>query len=381
MDHTTDTDRTNDLKGEYNRYIYKRVSSYARTAEYRRTCRRYGLDPEKSYLENLDLFAARCSFGKKDDSEVGSGEAAEMQNKLCMMLLQPFNIYALEQSELDAKVIEGISSFYADRIKNYNPEYSFSRFFMYQVPCCMVDNYREDNDMVLTAKIDSDEIEGADAESHRPRYIYKNVSFNEPIGNENENEEDGVQTRLDLHEDERVDVETAVQDSFMLPELGARAAAALLNLDRQPLSKKDNAVRRNYFHLIYTDRIVYSIRNIEGVWNALQRHEREILQPMKPLFLPFTLELDLKLPELDESFLAPDGNFCRLDQICFASVRSGDQVLSNGTDEPLEEPFPADVLVAYLRQKEGIKSTREQISQNSKYFREFMTGAWKEAGE
>ncbi len=383
MNDRSDKRRTIRSEKDYRDYMYSRYSAFENTADYQSVCRKNGLDPNKHCLDNLDVFAARCGFGMENSSDNCGGERLGQQNEFFRMLLQPFHISATEQSAMDSDVINGISGFYAERMKNYNPAYSFAKHFMYITPYCIIDSYRKDNGMVRMTEKDWEIIERSETpslvekDSERKRtYGRMTVSLDTPIGEDNRD----ADTLGDMIPDEKAD-EDSMMSRIYMAEIGARAAAALLNLDCQPLSRKSNSVRRNYFHLIFTDRIVYSVRNIHEACRTFERHEREILKPMKPLFLPFTLELELHLPELDERFLASDGNYCHLRQICEAPVRCGKEVFPNGTDEPLEEPFPADVMIAYLERKEGVRSSREQISQNVRYYTEYMSAFWKEAEE
>lgn len=345
----------------YRRRLRKYYSRFEKNRKkYESFCRQAGFDPNRTLFENYNAFAASCRYGEKNASE---RSILEMRNRFCNLLLQPI---AENMKAPDAELVSGIGSFFAERMGNYDSGKPFMPYFVWLVPFCIVDNFRDDHGMKRLTKAELDELARRGEAENAPAFVSREISYNVPIS---EDEDDG--TMLDTLAADG-DAASELMENKRLIELTMLAVAAMLNLEKYLSKREDNPVRRNYLHLIFTDRMSYSVRNIPGLCGTLERHEREILRQMKPLLLKYALRMDFPDPELDRFYLSAAGNYCSLRELFNAHARNLAELFGDEEDQPIKEPFPAKVLLGYLREKEGVIASPTVLSQNVGHYEELM---------
>lgn len=288
---------------------------------------------------------------------------------------------AVPQSREDEEVLlGGLAQFYINRLDAYDPNTSFYTFLLQSAPYAVLDNVRRESgsrplpDWAVEEKLKQEGKTEAEIrqeletirKKRTKKYGNLTISSDAPASSE---EPEGA-TLGDVLPGGLSPEKELIDDSA--EETIARMLAALLNVRKLLHGKENNPARINFFRLFYTDTVVYTLREVSGLWRDYLRHEREILRQLKPLFLGFTLRLDFPEPPLDECFMPLTDDYCSLSAVAAAPARLESEVLPDGKDVHLKEPFKDEVLASYLKRKEQRSASRELVSQNRGKFLDYL---------
>lgn len=287
---------------------------------------------------------------------------------------------ALQNSEQEEILLAGLSEFFATRLSSYDPNESFYTFLLQSAPYAILDNIRRESgfqplpdwamEELLRKEGKSEEKirQEMDAAKATRKRMYGSItdSIDAPVSSD-----DPCGTSIgEMLPGGRSPEKELIDDSAEPSVL--RMLAALLNVRTQLKGKENNPARINFFRLFYTDTVVFTLRDVSGLWRDYRRHEREILRQLKPLFLSFTLRLDFPELPLDECFMPLADDYCSFSAVAAAPARLESEVLPDGKNKQLKEPFKDEVLAAYLTQKEQRAASREAVSQNRGYFLAYL---------
>lgn len=235
--------------------------------------------------------------------------------------------YYLSEQDKE-EIMEGMNSFFVDDVPRYNPAIrGFYSYMLDEVPRNLIDLYKE-------------------------YHKHQEVSLYEAVEEETANDKTSqIEWEDILSQEEKNDEYRIVSVEAIVIQM----LAALLNVHQNLKGKKSNPARINYFRLFFTDKVVYSLRHIDGMRAACSMHEREIMRQLKPLFLKYVLCLSFPDPPMGRGFMPLTDNYCSIMSILSAPSKK-------------REPFRDKVLIDYLETQEGFHSSPSLLSPQRKEF-------------